>query len=348
MQLVAPEKGWARTSNGHLFYTSDNGGHWTDISPKAPGHTSDTFFLNESHGWVLLSNENEQSNLISFEVASTSDSGRTWAISHMMVPSQKPAELDGWGWIDFADPHHGWVVLHANSSSAFSWGLLLATDDGGMTWRELPQAPVAGRPVFFNPRDGWISGPAWAGRYSTHDGGRTWGGAGGPSDLPESVPAHATYGDLKFTSPDHGFLPIWLSPSNDERKSKGTALILYTTDDAGRTWRRDRTLTDSDVGSLDHVKDMITVAGADESVMIAAMNDKLPKRRLTLVTVGRKGKVVREDSMIPLREHDYLGQFSFADRTNGWAFTGLGSLWSTTDGGATWRDISPGRITIPR
>lgn len=339
MQLLVPGKGWARGSNGRLFWTDDDGAHWTNISPNTTSYMTDIFFLDVSHGWVLLTRIDEEKNLAAFAIASTSDSGRTWTFSPLAVPAQKPDELDGHAWLDFADPMHGWAVLHARSSSAFSWGLLLATDDGGKTWTELPHAPIASRPTFFTPRDGWLSGPAWAGRFSTHDGGRSWQGGGGPADLPEAVLTHVSYGEIKFTSPKHGFLPIWLAPSNDEHRSRGTDLILYVTDDGGQTWRRDKALTDSDLGPIDYVKDIITLPGTDESVLIAAINDKT--NRLTLITAGRERAVTRLNSTLPLREHDYIVQFDFADSIHGWAFTRMGSLLSTTDSGAIWNDQSP-------
>lgn len=361
MQLVAPEKGWARTSNGHLFWTSDNGGHWTDISPKAPGHTSDTFFLNESHGWVLLSNENEQSNLISFEVASTSDSGRTWAISHMKVPSQKPAELDGWGWIDFVDPHHGWVVLHANSSSAFSWGLLLSTEDGGQTWKELPQAPIAGRPVFATPQDGWISGNGGPkGMYSTHDGGRTWQGDGPPLDgLSSSLPTNPGYGDMKFADAKHGLFLMYLSPSTDAEEPQGTAMASYETGDGGKTWKLQHLLIDR--GALTKtgaalsrlVAACVAPEASGRSTLVVAFNDRKHASRVTLLTV-REAETTTDAASRAVAENVLRGQgndiaeVSFASDVEGWARTSLGGLLLTLDGGKSWKDITPDATSIPR
>ena len=137
MQLLAPSTGWV-ADNGHLFWTVDNGTHWKDISPDPVVHPVDVFFLDTLHAWALLIAADEEKGLISFVVAATSDAGQTWSKSVINVPSQKPDELDGTAWLDFVDSAHGWIVLHANSNSAFSWGLLLTTDDGGKNWRELP------------------------------------------------------------------------------------------------------------------------------------------------------------------------------------------------------------------
>ena len=111
---------------------------------------ADVFFRDASQGWVLFAGgrswqhgflpPRNHGNL-------GADLGR---LRRWKVPSEKPDELDGRSWMDFIDPLHGWMVLHARSSSAFSWGLLLVTDDGGLSWKELPQVPVAGRPVFYH------------------------------------------------------------------------------------------------------------------------------------------------------------------------------------------------------
>src|SRR5215472_8940069 len=243
MQLLTPDKGWAVTG-GRLFWTADNGSHWKDITPRAIGFIDTVFFLDTSRGWVLFSDGDENSNLISFRLASTTDSGQTWAITPLEVPDQRADELDGRAWVDFVNPLHGWIILLRNSSSAFSLGRLFATSDGGESWREFGP-PVAGRPVFNTTKDGWISGPGWAGMFSTYDGGKTWQD-NGPSlqDLPPSLPTQPSYGDVKFTDAKHGAVPIWLQPSNDAEESRGTALVLYVTDDGGRTWKRERTLTD--------------------------------------------------------------------------------------------------------
>ncbi len=351
MQLIAPGTGWML--KGRLFWTIDDGTHWTDITPHASGVPTDVFFLDNLRGWVLFSDAHEDTDLISFHIASTIDSGHSWSVSSLKATSQKPDELDGYGWLDFADAEHGWVVLRAKSSSASSWGLLLGTDDGGRSWRELPQAPVAGRPDFVTPQDGWLSGPDWAGRYSTHDGGKSWGGIGEVPDSLGSASAHPYYGDVKFINPKQGLLPVWLSSPND--KARSVALALYVTGDGGRTWRVGRLLADSDIGSLEHVEDTITVPGGKSVILVA--REKMHTDRLTLLTVGLEGAPSRVTSNLAIPEHDEVAEFRFADNAHGWASTRIGTLFSTKDGGATWQDVTPlpaphplpvSEATIPR
>jgi photosystem II stability/assembly factor-like uncharacterized protein len=342
MQLIAPGKGWALGPNAQLFWTNDNGAHWSNISPKFTSVMTDVFFLDVSHGWVLLTSEDEEKNLVSFVVASTSDSGRTWTFLPMAVPSQKPDELDGRAWLDFVDPQHGWVVVHPKTSSAFSWALLMATEDGGTTWKELPQAPVRARPVFVTAKDGWISGGSYEGGvYRTRDGGKTWEGGGpSPEDSSQSLPTQANYGDVKFTDAKHGTLLAWLSPATDAENSRGNALVLYITDDGGNTWKRDRVWNDYSKFSRIGPACVAPSFAGTESVLIAAFVD-YPKHELALKSVTREGKTASVNSVFPLREHEIPSQLDFVGGNDGWAFTNSGRLLSTTDGGSTWKDISP-------
>jgi hypothetical protein len=55
--------------------------------------------------------------------------------------------------------------------------------------------------------------------------------------------------------------------------------------------------------------------------VVATIGDKMHFNRLTLITFGREGKSTHASSAIPLREHDYIVQFSFADSAHGWACT---------------------------
>lgn len=362
MQLVAPDKGWAIGGSGQLFWTADNGSHWKDISPRLKGSgISDVFFSDASHGWVLLSSDNQDDdNHLAFHIASTCDSGETWSVSAVRVPSQKPDELDGHSWLDFVDPLHGWVVLRANSSSAFSWGLLLVTEDGGMNWRELPQVPIAGRPVFVTTEAGWISGNAGgAGVYSTHDGGRSWQG-NGPSleDLAPSLPTRSAYGQMKFTDEKHGFLPIYLTPSGDKEETKGTALALYVTDDGGRAWKRDRVLIDRGAftatgAALSRIGPNSVLADpATGSDLILALRESEHASRVTLMTIRQGGTTTDASPRVSAenvlwRKGDDVSEISFTSSAHGWARTSLGDLLSTEDGGASWKDINPIPVVRP-
>ncbi len=132
MKLLAPGVGWAGRG-GRLYWTTDNGANWTDITPPAARgsgeHIADIFFLDVHHGWVLFAEYGEPQ--CKFDLAYTGDTGATWSVTHVTVAV---GNLDPAGRITFADNQHGWMVLQI-ATAAFHSGLLLLTSDGGRTWQ---------------------------------------------------------------------------------------------------------------------------------------------------------------------------------------------------------------------
>jgi len=197
MGLVGPGVGWALLGQGtaygpndHLFWTSNDGGAWNDITPQDPAskEIAGVFFFDASRGWVLLAvkreppkNNQEPDSFITdirgFDLASTTDGGATWTIKHL----DALAEGVGWmasGKIFFLDPAHGWMNI---SSPVPHWGgegVLLATIDGGSTWKPIVEVNGGGGygPIrFTDPLNGWIAGGTDDKYlYATHDGGRHW------------------------------------------------------------------------------------------------------------------------------------------------------------------------------
>jgi hypothetical protein len=53
MKLLTPQVGWAQ-SGQHLYWTTDGGSHWKDITPHTPSkeNIADALFLDTSMGWV--------------------------------------------------------------------------------------------------------------------------------------------------------------------------------------------------------------------------------------------------------------------------------------------------------
>jgi hypothetical protein len=72
MRLVDVQVGWATTST-RLYWTSDGGGHWTDITPQTPTPMGigAVFFLNSFEGWVLLAGSDNDIDGPRFALAST-------------------------------------------------------------------------------------------------------------------------------------------------------------------------------------------------------------------------------------------------------------------------------------
>jgi hypothetical protein len=97
----------------------------------------------------------------------------------IVPPTNRPLATDGpatdaaFGRVvdmSFVDPQHGWVLVGDDSSTTN----LLATSDGGQTWKTVPvDTHDALHVTFADPTNGWLYGDS-SNFQSTHDGGATW------------------------------------------------------------------------------------------------------------------------------------------------------------------------------
>jgi photosystem II stability/assembly factor-like uncharacterized protein len=176
--------------------------------------------------------------------------------------------------------------------------------------------------------DGWVAGgPDDQHLYVTHDAAKSWHEVA--LKPPPEVPAtHVpTYNVPAFSDSKHGSLTV--TYSGPDRSA--SALVMFTTDDAGKTWKPDRVLL-----NLEETSPGMTVPStAVGSTLIAAIKSGA---KVTLTIVGPGNDVKRID-MHGFRQPPTL---SFADASHGWASTANG-LFSTIDGGVSWTEITPTR-----
>jgi photosystem II stability/assembly factor-like uncharacterized protein len=327
MRLLAPATGWA-LGNGRLFWTTDNGEHWTNITPERPGaKIADVLFRDVVNGWVVLESSSEH-DMIRVEIATTSDGGSSWIFVPLPVPKQFPAEFSGAAWVDFVDGDHGWVLLRNHTSSAFSSGRLFQTQDGGNTWRELPQTPLGVPPVFISPTDGFLAGDSGTGgsgnMYRTHDGGQTWEGDDLKEPSSSSGIVNIAYGELRFADSKHGSVVVTYSPLSGQ-----STLVLFTTSDGGLTWSPGRTL---------RVPNMYGESPLPSTVVDSALI-VLRDARLTTVGPDSAHATIGIGGVSP---HEVFTEISFMSERSGWLRTSDGKLLSTTDGGKTLTWLVPG------
>jgi len=151
--LPAGARGWDQLSSGvgcavfddRLMWTNDGGIGWTDITPPRSSDESmmESFFLDATHGWAVIVDDSAPDELRGVRVVRTEDSGQTWSQGHFDRSSsprlQRTIAVPKALW--FVDSNHGWLQWKVQSSSAFDFGLLYRTADGGKTWAELPYPP---------------------------------------------------------------------------------------------------------------------------------------------------------------------------------------------------------------
>jgi len=355
MGLVGPGVGWALRNQGtlpnpnhHLFWTIDDGANWKAITPQDPAshEIAGVFFLDASRGWVLLALKREPGNvtdIFGFDLASTTDGGLSWAIKHLdSLP-------EGVGWlvaaqIFFLDAAHGWMSIESPVPHWGGEGLLLATTDGGNTWKAIEEVGGGGgygTICFINPQDGWIAGGTDDKYlYATRDGGRHWTEIQLPpphevSSLFKSGPVAAQYAAPVFKDTKHGTLSVTYFEPGAEAGEDFRTLALFSTEDGGLTWHSEgSTNLGQDRGAL-----------AFTAVDSQALGPKHSgTSRLTLMKLGLAGKATETTAnALELPNNIVVSGLAFSDTTHGWASLSDGRLLSTPDGGVTWKDITPAK-----
>ncbi len=337
MKLLTPEVGWA-AANQKLFWTTNGGVQWKDITPKLNHKwqaVSSVFFLNSSIGWVLLNcadRESEVADDTCFELASTVNSGESWSIVRPKLADPDPESgFSGRSYLSFADAVHGWRVLKISKNVSASSGIMLRTDSGGKTWKHLPTPPIADEIRFVTSKDGWLAGGPNEELYLTHDGGDRWklldlGSISGA--IPDSVYAY----DLpEFQDDKHGILPVTVSNT----MSPDASIVVFSTVDGGSSWKKAAVVTGlptmqghfptAVVGS--HLVSVNFVAG--KGLILYSVDGPNVSRLTSTSTSGATDGVIH--------------QASFASATLGWVQAGS-RLLSTSDGGATWTDVTPANM----
>ena len=315
MKLLAAQTGWAQSGH-HLYWTTDNGAHWKDITPpKSPKESiGGIFFLDTSNGWALLSypgQEDEQQ----FRIAATSDAGATWSISGIRLGRRAPEDFSGEGWIDFVDSLHGWLLVRGKSSVAFSWGTLLSTKDGGRSWVPLGSPPIGDHFKFVTAEEGWLAGgPGGQKLYLTRDGAKHWQQVSvvAPRELANAT---AVYDVPVFLDAKRGFLAVTYS---------GSALALFETKDGGVSWAQGGLIPKL---GRDYVGFPAPTAVADSGLFFAEASSGLGIK-LTNLAPGRR--VMHVNANVAHASGDVLG-LSFATGSRGWISTEGGLLATQPD-----------------
>jgi photosystem II stability/assembly factor-like uncharacterized protein len=343
------------------YWTTDNGKTWKEMT--FPAGAESIFFLNPTTGWALINFDNGTSNP-GFSLGTTHDAGATWSVTPIKVqvnPNQ--IILPGQGHLFFVDEKHGWVNLLVQSGSAFDFGLLLRTVDGGKNWTPAKGPGTYEDVRFINPNDGWQLGPHQSELWGTHDGGKTWEQVvlKPPPDMKPTD--EATYGLPVFGDETHGAVEAAFRsmPSANEQI---THKLLFITSDGGHHW------TFNQVGAIQKDFDgwlLYTPTGS--VVIVPSVSDG----RLVLKKISLDGTSTTRTTISAAGSFSYVSAISFSSPNDGWVSAGAcceaacstcalkpssrvscsadadddrpmgrqcGVLLSTDDGGKEWTDIT--------
>ncbi len=321
--------------NGNLeapSNTSNTSNEVADPTKEVPYDLQSVDFVNISHGWIVGSDVGNNVSVI----LRTSDGGATWIEAAEIIGDTLLK-------VDFADERNGWTVG--------TEGVVYATSDGGLTWAldpsspwpavyshedtQLPAqgdkniAPVVNQSVasvfFLDERTGWAVGDTPVGKsldvrglvLTTADGGKTWKDVSGDSDgRPQYL-----LNDVWFTSQTEG----WAAGGNIEDNQED---VLLHTSDGGRTWeRRPMNVAQYPRAVQFADKDHGWVCGM---TIDGATDSPGPSKILATSDSGATWTV---QFTSPRSFYDIC----FADATHGWVVGDRASIYSTRDGGKTWR-----------
>lgn len=145
-------KVWTVGYFGSIFYSENNGLHWTRKDAGTKETLTSVHFINEKKGWIVGD---------SGTILATSDGGESWKNQKSPVMDQKLLK------VQFINENQGWIVG--------SYGVILRTEDGGNKWERLPfdEDIILNDLCFINSMKGWIAGEFGVVLY-TEDGGNTW------------------------------------------------------------------------------------------------------------------------------------------------------------------------------
>ncbi len=329
MKMLAPGVGWALAKH-RVFWTTDNGANWKDITParrpSSDEHISHVFAVGAHNIWLLYAQHGDPT--CKFDLAHSVDTGATWSWIPVTLPPELQHGLAGEGTLAFVDDRHGWMILNSAKVGA---GALLVTSDGGRNWRDTHDDDPGGQGpvVLLTPKEGWmVGGEHDDDLHVTRDGAKSW--------QTISLPAPKEISPAKFHTADvpvvedsqHGFVAVTYTGGHQ------SSAVLFATDDGGRSWKQDRVLSNLE-GTSDCHRVQSAIVG--DIWLIAKVSDHRPT-----ITALRAGARMRATPDPTSHSSGYfeVDQISFVTPSQGWVLIDA-ELLSTSDGGATWTDITP-------
>jgi photosystem II stability/assembly factor-like uncharacterized protein len=234
LSVVSPRLVWASGMHGTVLRTTDGGATWErDTVPGASGLDFRAIAATSRDVAHVLSIGD------SSRIYRTTDGGRTWSLR--FLSTRKGSFFDA---IQFWDAKHG-IAMSDPVDGHF---LIIATDDGGDSWHEMPASgmprALAGEGGFAasgtclivtGASDAWLAsgGASVARLYHSTDRGRTWTVHETP--LRAGSPSMGIF-SVAFRDARHGVIA-----GGDYQQPALRGRNLAVTDDGGITW----TLADS-------------------------------------------------------------------------------------------------------
>jgi len=245
--------------------------------------------------------------LLAGGVANATRAGDGWVVAHRSLGKR---DLNA---VYFVDTRRGWV--------AGDGGLILHTEDGGVTWAQqsIPTADSINDLYFRDKENGFLL--AGSRIFSTHDSGATWiesrhflstDFGGGTLELYS----------VRFATKKKG----WVVGSISRRDTVIDSLVLFT-NDGGASWQRQIVPTRRELIHLDFANDKRGWIVGDSGVVLHTRDG------------GAEWVAQRTDTKAALYH------VNFRNDEVGWAVGAGGTIIRTVDGGDSWITVhEPGLL----
>jgi photosystem II stability/assembly factor-like uncharacterized protein len=260
---------------------------WQNPTPQGSG-LNDIFMENASDGWAVGGNGT---------IVRTTNGGANWTVQRSCLDENYNA-------VWFRDASHGWVAGYRwhGENEARSWGVILATTDGGATWvyQYDQSGPQIRDLVFANATDGWA-----VGQWDFHTG----------------FIIRTTDGGAHWGQPIFDSTQVWsVDFVNDSTGWAGTDHGLLHTADRGITWSR----VNSNLGNWGFYRTQFF-----DPLIGFALTSHYSNYLVSTTNGGAHWQPASPSDVTPM-------DFHFFDPTTGWVLSHWNRVCFTDDGGATW------------
>ena len=213
--------------------------------------------------------------------------------------------------LKFVSPQKGWIIGME--------GTILYTEDAGNTWdiQESGTNQYLTSIFFINEKTGWIVGTGGTILY-TEDGGKKWVSQDSGSD-------HYTLHKVFFIDSKEGWIV-----GNDTTKDEG---IILHIEDGGKKWDKlllpERKLNIASIFFWDNKTGWFLAGNKVFRTADGGKNWEPSDLPVQMPSIFSRG--------MPKIGHGWHGDIFFTDVKNGWVVVGLWYIFSTDDGGKTWK-----------
>ena len=330
-----------------LLRSADGGQTWLDVSPKpnSPGYYGG-FFLNDQVAWIPYSDPTTYA----VNLLRTLDGGKTWE-------ALPPNDILQMGQVQFTSPNDG-ILETAGVGAGNKYLNYYDTHDGGASWKPIllaapnpePGLPpgtihlcnICGDSLYYDPERMVIVYGSMANDPSgavpvaiSTDMGQHWKNIKLP--LPEGnkyVKGMVAPQQAAFFG-QTGILPVNIMEYSSDGSVAYSVLTVYTSTDGGQNWTISPNLleTNSNFDTVQVISGQIAFARCGKN--LCATDDG-----------ARTWQTLPNSLDFDMANGgpEYVGQFAFISRTEGWAIAGQDpntNLWKTSNGGLTWVNIFP-------